>query len=481
MALVSRSPLAESARYWAQGGIAAALAADDSAELHIEDTLAAGRGPARASAVRVLCEESPGARARPASARACSFDADRHGNARARARGRPLAPARRARRRRRHRPAHHARAVRAGRHARAHRGAGATRRDRAVDARGPLRRPGRAPARAATRCRCSRARTVLATGGAAALWERTTNPRGAIGAGLSLAHAAGAALADLEFMQFHPTALRRDGPRDGFLITEAIRGEGATLLDADGERFVDELAPRDQVALAIEAELRAQRRAAVRLDMRAVDLARFPNIAAALERGGHRPARATWCRSRRPPTTRWAASRPTSTGARRCPACTRSASARAPGCTARTGWRRTRWPSASCSAAAPRSPRCDEPGAARRAPRPTPRSAPRPPPARRAPRCGATPGLGATPAGLRELLDDPFPLARADRGLRASRARRAAARTSASTIRRPTPRSTRCIRLCEAAHRAALRAMDLNRSTELLPRGHVAPGVAASR
>jgi L-aspartate oxidase len=125
----------------------------------------------------------------------------------------------------------------------------------------------------------------------AALWERTTNPRGAVGAGLLLAQAAGAQLADLEFMQFHPTALRQDGPRDGFLITEAVRGEGATLHDAQGERFVDELAPRDQVALAIEEELRRSGRPAVSLDMRSVDVARFPNIAAALEEVGIDPRR----------------------------------------------------------------------------------------------------------------------------------------------------------------------------------------------
>jgi L-aspartate oxidase len=132
---------------------------------------------------------------------------------------------------------------------------------------------------------------VLATGGMAALWERTTNPRGAVGAGLSLAVAAGAALADLEFMQFHPTALRLEGPHDGFLITEAVRGEGATLLNADGERFVDELAPRDEVALSIQAELVRSGARAVGLDVRGVDLERFPNIAAALEEVGLDPAR----------------------------------------------------------------------------------------------------------------------------------------------------------------------------------------------
>ena len=72
---------------------------------------------------------------------------------------------------------------------------------------------------------------VLATGGAAALWARTTNPAGATGGGLLLAHAAGATLADLELVQFHPTAIAAPNGADGFLITEAIRGEGALLLD----------------------------------------------------------------------------------------------------------------------------------------------------------------------------------------------------------------------------------------------------------
>src|SRR4029079_3635964 len=102
--------------------------------------------------------------------------------------------------------------------------------------------------------------TVLATGGAAALWRRTSNPRGATGVGMTLAHAAGANLADIEFMQFHPTALVHDDERfDGFLVTEAVRGEGGTLITDEGERFVDELAPRDEVALAVQAELREDR------------------------------------------------------------------------------------------------------------------------------------------------------------------------------------------------------------------------------
>jgi L-aspartate oxidase len=132
--------------------------------------------------------------------------------------------------------------------------------------------------------------TVLATGGASALWARTSNPPGAVGTGMSLAHAAGAELADLELQQFHPTALVCDGPRDGFLITEAVRGEGAKLLSAAGERFVDELAPRDQVALAIEAELRQSGEPAVRLDMRGIAMDRFPNIEGALAEVGIDPA-----------------------------------------------------------------------------------------------------------------------------------------------------------------------------------------------
>jgi L-aspartate oxidase len=133
---------------------------------------------------------------------------------------------------------------------------------------------------------------VLATGGAAALWERTTNPPGAIGAGLLLARHAGAALADLELMQFHPTAVvSTDGGLDGFLVTEAIRGEGATLHDEAGERFVDELAPRDEVARAIEARLHESGAPAVHLDMRGVDPGRFPNVVGTLKRAGLDPAR----------------------------------------------------------------------------------------------------------------------------------------------------------------------------------------------
>jgi L-aspartate oxidase len=127
--------------------------------------------------------------------------------------------------------------------------------------------------------RIAAAATVLATGGAAALWQRTSNPWGAIGAGPTMAAAAGADLADLEFCQFHPTALYLPGTGfDGTLITEAVRGEGATLLDASGRRFTDELAPRDAVTAAILDRLAADGTEAVALDLREVDPARFPNV-----------------------------------------------------------------------------------------------------------------------------------------------------------------------------------------------------------
>jgi L-aspartate oxidase len=131
---------------------------------------------------------------------------------------------------------------------------------------------------------------ILATGGAAALWSRTTNPPGSYGSGLLLARAAGADLADLEFVQFHPTAVVGIRGREGFLISEAVRGEGATLHDAAGDRFVDELQPRDAVARAIHRLLAGSGAPAVYLDMTAIDPARFPNVVAALRESGHDPA-----------------------------------------------------------------------------------------------------------------------------------------------------------------------------------------------
>ena len=201
--LVSRSPLAQSASYWAQGGLAAALAPDDDPELHLADTLAAGRGAVRRDA-RPACSatEAP-ERVRELRARGIRFDRSADGELTLSLEGGHS-----------RRRVVHAGGSATGRHV--------TARALASSSRDTTRsRCASAAARWACGCedgRCTgaltdsgaiRARaTVLATGGAAALWARTTNPRGAIGAGLLLAHEAGAALADLEFMQFHPTALR---------------------------------------------------------------------------------------------------------------------------------------------------------------------------------------------------------------------------------------------------------------------------------
>lgn len=282
--LVSATPLAQTASYWAQGGIAAAVAADDSPELHLADTEAAGRGAVRRSAAEVLVREAPD-RLRDLERYGVAFDADRHGALALGLEG-----------------GHTRRRV-------AHCGGSATGRRvvRQLSARvvahpriSVIER-----ARAANlwmeeeRCvgvvledgRAVRARaTVLSTGGTAALWSRTTNPPGSLGIGLSLAHAAGADLADLEFLQFHPTAVTGIKGREGFLITEAIRGEGATLHGASGERFVDELAPRDEVARAIFDELARTGAASVGLDMRAVDPLQFPNVVEALRAAGVDPS-----------------------------------------------------------------------------------------------------------------------------------------------------------------------------------------------
>ncbi len=280
VALVSATPLAQTASYWAQGGLAAALAADDSFELHLADTERAGRGLVRTSAAEILVREAP-ERVRDLQALGVRFDADRFGQLALGLEG-----------------GHSVRRV-------VHAGGSATgrrvvRQLSALAAEDPnvavlegVR--ARALWREGDRCRgvacddasiVSARAVILATGGAAALWARTTNPPGSQGAGLLLAHAAGAALADLELLQFHPTAVIGVRGREGFLVTEAIRGEGATLLDAAGDRFVDELAPRDEVARAILLRLRATGERSVWLDMRGVEEAHFPNVFGALREAG---------------------------------------------------------------------------------------------------------------------------------------------------------------------------------------------------
>jgi L-aspartate oxidase len=283
--LVSRTPLSQSASYWAQGGLAAALEPDDSPDLHAADTIAAGRGLCRTSAVRVLVEEAPET-VRDLIARGVVFDVDHEGRLGLGLEGGHT----------------HRRIVHAGGSQTGHEITSKLSAMVAVQERIEVMERTSALALWSDGNCChgvvtdtglvATPATILATGGAAALWRRTTNPRGAIGAGPVLASLAGADLADLEFCQFHPTALALPGtPHDGVLITEAIRGEGAKLLGPDGERFTDELAPRDAVTAAILEKMRVEGAAAIGLDLREIDPARFPNVFASLAEAGLDPRR----------------------------------------------------------------------------------------------------------------------------------------------------------------------------------------------
>ena len=264
--VLTKGPIKTTASYLAQGGVAAAIGPDDDPALHAQDTLVAGRGLSRPSAVSVLTSEAP-ARVADLADLGVEFDSGlglEGGHSRARvvhaggaATGRQIA------------------------HALA---------ERVLDHPRISVREGRALAIWSTGSRCAGVTTdtgeiaaratLIATGGAAALWERTTNPAGAVGDGIAMAYRAGAGVADLEFVQFHPTALRGSG----VLLSEALRGAGALLLDDSGHRFTDELAPRDVVAREIGA------RGTALLDLRPVDRDRFPSVIGSLEDAGFDPA-----------------------------------------------------------------------------------------------------------------------------------------------------------------------------------------------
>jgi L-aspartate oxidase len=282
--LVSRKPLAESASFRAQGGLAAALAADDSPERHAEDTLNAGRGACDPAAVEVLVRSAPGA-VLALRDRGVQFDLEPDGELALGLEGGHSA-----------RRIVHAGGAETGRAITARLGAIAAGDERVEVLEGTsaqaLWSDGERCAGVITDQGAIAARaTVLATGGGAALWSRTTNPWGAIGAGSVLAHAAGAELADLELCQFHPTALALPGTElDGALVTEAVRGEGATLLDSSGRRFTDELAPRDQVTAAILDRMDADSTQAVLLDLREVPERAFPSVFATIRGAGLDPA-----------------------------------------------------------------------------------------------------------------------------------------------------------------------------------------------
>jgi L-aspartate oxidase len=265
--VLAKGSLLASTSSLAQGGIAAPLGGDDDPLLHAEDTLRTGRDLSRPSAVAALTEEAP-ARIRDLVELGVEFDEGlglEGGHSRRRV-------------------------VHAG-------GAATGERVARVLAERVLAHPRirvsegetmRSLWRADDRCigvvtdrRVVRGRaTLLATGGAAALWRRTTNPPGAVGDGIVAAYRAGAAVADLEFVQFHPTTL----VDSSLLLSEALRGEGAVLLDETGSRFTDELAPRDVVAREIAA------RGTALLDLREIDRDRFPSLMGSLAENGYDPA-----------------------------------------------------------------------------------------------------------------------------------------------------------------------------------------------
>ncbi|WP_337006311.1 MULTISPECIES: L-aspartate oxidase [unclassified Microbacterium] len=278
--VVTKGALGDGCTGLAQGGVAGIYGAGDSSAQHAEDTLDAGAGLSDPDAVRVLVEDGA-ARIAELVARGVAFDRTADGTLQL---GREAA----------HR---HARIVHAGGDA-----TGA-----AISA--ALIAAVRATAiavvehaflvdllvdRGVTRgirvliggvgSDLAADAVILATGGAGQLYAHTTNPAGATGDGIAAALRAGAAVADLEFVQFHPTILA-SGP--AFLISEAVRGEGATLIDEEGRRFAfdshpdGELAPRDVVSRSIARQAAAQG-APVRLDATmlgaATLAARFPTI-----------------------------------------------------------------------------------------------------------------------------------------------------------------------------------------------------------
>ena len=283
--VVTKQTLVQSNSYWAQGGIAAAVDPEDSPVFHKEDTVVAGRGLCDARAVEILVEEGR-ERVTDLINLGMKFDSDDSGLLLGLEGG------------------HSKRRV-------LHAGGDSTGKEmidflisyvsssESVDILELVTVTD--VISDGERCygvwgydegkrsyvRIASPSTILATGGASALYRRTTNPEGASGEGISLAWRAGADISDMEFIQFHPTVF--SGPKgEAFLLTEAIRGEGAYLLNARGERFMElyspllELAPRDVVSKAIHGEMRSCGEDYVYLDLSHMDpefvRKRFSNI-----------------------------------------------------------------------------------------------------------------------------------------------------------------------------------------------------------
>ena len=291
--LLTKRSLFDSATAYAQGGIAAALGAGDSPELHRQDTLAAGAALCDAQAVAVLVEEGP-ARVRELQTAGAAFDLEPGGKFQL---GREAAHSRRR--------IVHAHGDQTGAEvartliARVHdsKDVEVLERARVLDL---ITEDGHCcgvrASIAGKAVEIIADATVLATGGCGQIFRYTTNPLVATGDGFAIAHRAGVKLADMEFVQFHPTAL--DTPENPLsLISEAVRGEGATLVNARGQRFMKrkhrraELAPRDVVAREIFRE--QQETGRVFLDATGIKnfATRFPGIHAVIVARAIDPAR----------------------------------------------------------------------------------------------------------------------------------------------------------------------------------------------
>jgi len=292
LGVLTKGALAQAATRWAQGGVAAVLGGDeDSTDLHLADTLAAGAGLCDEEAVRILVDEGPG-RVHELIALGVEFDREATGTLALAREGGHSRP----------------RVVHAGGAA-----TGAEVERALVDATyrsasavlegwfaldllveggrcvGVLALP---PGRADGPVEVSADHVVLATGGAGQLFSVTTNPPESTGDGVAMALRAGVPTADVEFVQFHPTALHHPAmPRP--LLSEALRGHGALLRDREGERFVDELASRDVVSRAMAARMAEQGVDHLWLDATGLERfsARFPTIAGSLSSIGLDPER----------------------------------------------------------------------------------------------------------------------------------------------------------------------------------------------
>jgi L-aspartate oxidase len=288
--VLTKGTLPQSTTRWAQGGVAAVLTSDpDSTDLHLADTLAAGAGLCDADAVRVLVDEGP-ARVHELITLGAIFDRDAEGRLElAREGGHSLA-----------RVVHAGGAATGAEVERAlvaavERSAAAVYEHHfALDL---IVEGGRCRGVVALdadgrRTEVRASNVLVTTGGAGQVFAVTTNPVEATGDGIAMALRAGVAVADIEFIQFHPTALHHEAmPRP--LLSEALRGHGALLRDANGDRFCDELQPRDVVSRAEAAVMVDQHVDHVWLDATGLEDfdQRFPTIAAALRDAGLDPTR----------------------------------------------------------------------------------------------------------------------------------------------------------------------------------------------